>query len=750
MMRLFKSHAFRLIVLRVVIGLLATAAIFYDSTKLADQRSVSRLEDTLYDFRLKLAQKPDVYPTVVILDIDEKSMAREGQWPWGRNKLAALMDRLFDHYGIAVLGFDVVFAEPDRSSGLDVLRGLNENELKGVPAYGAILSQVSPKLDYNRLFADKLKSRNAVMGYVFLDEEDPFLGSRAWTLPAPVFAMGEIKGNIIPYSYKSYVANLTALQTNAASGGFFSTTPDSDGVMRRVPMLAEYRGNYYEALSLAMVRSMMGGPQLTPHFSENSVRADGEKSVESIDIEGGIKIPVNESLAALIPYRGKEGSFPYYSIADALDGKLPLADLQNKIVLVGTRTQGLKDLRSTPMGPTYPGVEIHANLIAGMLEGKIWQSSIHQQGVERIMIVIIGLTLSLLLPLLSPLRASLASLGMLLIVSGINYYAWQYEYSVIPLAALLILILFLFLFNMSYGFFVETRRTRQITEAFGQYVAPERVLELSNNPDSLSMEGVSREMSVLFSDVRGFTRLSEGLQPKELTSLMNAYLTPMTQIVQKHRGTIDKYIGDALMAFWGAPLPDEKHAENSVRAAMDMLQRLDNLNLEFAQRGWPPIEVGFGINTGIMNVGDMGSEFRRAYTVMGDSVNLGSRLEGLTKDYGVPIIVGEVTRHAVPNMLFRELDKVRVKGKQEPVTIYQPLGEASEVDAALAEQTGIFHEVLVAYRQRDWDAAESRLRSLLVASPASLLYELYLKRIAQYRLVPPPAVWDGIYTFETK
>jgi adenylate cyclase len=745
MIRLLKRHAFR-----VIIGLLATLGFLLDATQLADQRYTAKLENNLYDYRLKLAQRADVYPSVVILDIDEKSQALEGQWPWGRNKLAALLDQLFDHYGVAVLGFDVVFAEPDRSSGLEILRHLSENELKHVPEYRSILSDVSPKLDYNRLFADKLKSRNVVMGYLFLGDEDPNLGSKAWLLPPPVFSTSEIRGNIISNVNKGYVANLTALQTNAASGGFFSINPDSDGVMRRVPMLAEYQGNYYESLSLAMVRNLMGNPKLIPHFSEHSVRAEGEKSLESIDIEGGIRIPVDESLAALIPYRGKEGSFPYFSITDALHGKLPLSDLQNKIVLVGTRTEGLKDLRSTPMGPTYPGVEIHANMIAGMLEGKIWQSSIHQQGVERILIIIIGLALTLFLPLLSPLRASLLALAMLATVVGVNYYGWQYEYSVIPLAALLLLIAFLFLFNMSYGFFVETRRTRRITEAFGQYVAPERVQELSDNPGSISMEGESREMTVLFSDVRGFTRLSEGLQPKELTSLMNAYLTPMTQIVQKHHGTIDKYIGDALMAFWGAPLPDEKHAENAVRTAIDMYQRLKNLNLEFRARGWPEIEVGFGINTGIMNVGDMGSEFRRAYTVMGDSVNLASRLEGLTKEYGVAMIVGEATRQAVPNMIFRELDVVRVKGKQEPVTIYEPLGFAAELGPKTLEEAGGFHDMLAAYRARRWDEAETRLRELLVASPGTTLYTLYMSRIALNRAAPPSENWNGIYSYETK
>lgn len=745
MISLLKRHTFR-----IVIGLLLTLGFYMDATQPPQQRFVNRLEDSLYDYRLNLALKKDAFDSIVILDIDEKSLAKEGQWPWSRNKLALLLDQLFDRYKVAVVGFDAVFPEPDRSSGLDVLRGLSEKELRAVPEFRSALEQVSPRLDYNRMFAEKLKGRPVVMGYTFLPELAKGQILDAWLIPPPLFKDEFLQRNAFPHAYQSYVSNLAALQANAASGGFFNTTPDADGVIRRTPVLAEYQGQFYEPLWLAMFRVALDNPAITPKYSDFSLRGKANKNLEFLEIEGGTKIPVDDRIAALIPYRGLEGSFPYYSIVDVLNGKLPLENLKGKTVLIGTRVEGLKDLRSTPVGPTYPGVEIHANMIAGLMTGSIWQSSDQQRATERIMIIIIGLSLAFLLPVLSPLRASLMALAALAVTIGINFYAWKYEYSVIPLAALLLLVVTLFVFNMSYGFFVETRRTRRITEAFGQYVAPERVQELSDNPDKASMEGESREMTVLFSDVRGFTRLSEGMDPKALTSLMNAYLTPMTQIVQKHRGTIDKYIGDALMSFWGAPLPDAKHAENAVRAALDMQTQMVKLNQEFRTRGWPEIEIGIGINTGIMSVGDMGSEFRRAYTVMGDSVNLASRLESLTKEYGVPIIVGDETRRAMPDMLFLELDLVRVKGKQEPVTIYQPLGSTQEVGEKAVEETGSFHDALAAYRARRWDDAEALLRDLLQTSPGALLYKMYLARISTFRHAPPAEGWDFIFTHEVK
>jgi adenylate cyclase len=308
----------------------------------------------------------------------------------------------------------------------------------------------------------------------------------------------------------------------------------------------------------------------------------------------------------------------------------------------------------------------------------------------------------------------------------------------------------LFALNMSYGYFVEARGKRQITGLFGQYVPPELVDEMAKNPEHFSMEGESREMTVLFTDVRGFTTISEAFEPRELSQLMNEFLTPLTEVIYRYRGTIDKYMGDAIMAFWGAPLPDPQHPRQAVLAALEMQQAMRRLAPEFKARGWPEIRVGVGLNSGRMSVGNMGSRVRLAYTVMGDAVNLASRLEGITKQYGADIIVGENTRNAVPDVVFRELDRVRVKGKDVAVPIYEPVGLAGEVDQARLDELKLFGQALRLYRAQDWDRAELQLINLQQRHPEVHLYSVYLERIAQLRARPPGGGWDGAWNFETK
>lgn len=304
--------------------------------------------------------------------------------------------------------------------------------------------------------------------------------------------------------------------------------------------------------------------------------------------------------------------------------------------------------------------------------------------------------------------------------------------------------------NISYGYFIESRTKRKITALFGQYVPAELVANMSKNPDQISMAGESREMSILFSDVRGFTTISEKLGPKELSLLMNEFLTPLSRVIYKHHGTIDKYMGDCIMAFWGAPLHDPAHGRNAILAGLEMQRALRALQPYFKERGWPEINVGVGINTGKVSVGNMGSEVRVAYTVMGDSVNLASRLEGITKQYGVGIIVGESTRAAVPDLIYRELDQVRVKGKDKPVTIYEPIGTEADVTVELAEEINIFHQALRLYRKQEWDQAELQLHNLQRIAPQTKLYQLYAERISVLRKHPPAADWDGVFIFETK
>ncbi len=725
------------------LGLLLLLAFLLHASQAVDIRLIQQLEAISYDARLRLFMPKTQDRRIAIIDIDEKSLAEEGRWPWGRDRLGVLLDKLFERHHVAAVGFDVVFAERDESSGLKVLDRLRQQELKSVPQFQAALEQLRPQLDHDRLFAEKLKNRPVALGYYFTSNDQRMSGM----LPAPTLPAEAFKGARVDFIRAAgYGANLPELQRNAHSAGHFNPQPDPDGVTRRVPMLMEFQGGYYESLTLAMMRILLGDSKLEA-LLENAA-GNGGGALEWLKV-ARLRIPVDENACAYIPYRGYQGSFRYIPAADIMHDRIAPAELEGVIVLVGTTAPGLMDLRSTPVGPVYPGVEIHANLLAGMLDNAIMQKPGYTLGAEVALLLLMGVVLAIALPLLSPLKGSLVSLAALAIAAGLNLAVWQGG-QILPIAAILLLIVALFVLNMSYGFFVEARAKRQITGLFGQYVPPELVDEMSENPENFTMEGESREMTVLFSDVRGFTTISEGLDPKELSKLMNDYMTPMTRIIHHQRGTIDKYIGDAIMAFWGAPLRDPDHARHAVLAALEMQAVLARLRPQFIARGWPEIRIGVGVNSGVMSVGNMGSEFRMAYTVMGDSVNLGSRLEGITKQYGVGIIVGETTREKVPEILFRELDRVRVKGKDEPVAIYEPLGLPDQVGEAAKNQLARFEEALRFYRAQNWDSAEAELAALQKADPDCLLYRLYLERIAHFRGEPPPADWDGVFVFHTK
>jgi adenylate cyclase len=429
---------------------------------------------------------------------------------------------------------------------------------------------------------------------------------------------------------------------------------------------------------------------------------------------------------------------------------VPVERLKGRVVLVGASAPGLVDLRATPVGTAYPGVEIHANLIAGMLDGAIKQRPAYVIGAEVLLLLAFGMTLAAALPLLSPLRATLAFVAALALMAALNVAVWTHADTALPLAAGVLMIIALFAVNMSYGYFVETRSKRQFAELFGQYVPPELVDEMARDPAKYSMEGKNEVLTVLFTDIRGFTSIAEGLDPKALAAFLNEFLTAMSLVIRTHRGTLDKYMGDAIMAFWGAPVADPQHARHALAAAVAMQAELARLNPAFRARGWPEIRIGIGLNTGPMSVGDMGSKLRKAYTVMGDAVNLASRLEGLTKAYGAGIIVGQATREAAPGIVFRELDRVRVKGKDAPVAIYEPIGAENEVGKERVEELKLWTQALKAYRARNWEQAELILFNLQRLYPGAPLYSLYAERVARYRQASPGPEWDGVTAFETK
>jgi adenylate cyclase len=711
---------------------------------------VDQLSAIVYDYRLRLTMPRTVDDRIVILDIDEKSLKEEGRWPWSRDRLALLMDKLFDKYGVAIVGFDVVFAERDESSGIKVLQRLAQDQLRGDVQFKTALTRLQPQLEYDQLFADKIRNRNVVLGYYLTSQTG---ASISGALPKPVFPAGSFQGRQIAFtSWNGYGANLPELQQAAASAGHFNPLIDFDGEVRRVPMLVEYGGSYYESLSLAMVRTLLGQSQVQPGFAEG--KTDNYAGLEWLELNAGgvnLKIPVDADVASFVPFRGKQGSFHYVSVADVLHDRVDISQLKDKIVLVGTTAPGLLDMRATPVAEVYPGVEVHANMISGILDQNLKEKPAYMLGAEVLWLLLIGISLTFLLPQLSPAKAMLASAFMFALTQGISLAAWHYGNVLMPVANSLLMIALLFALDMSYGYFVESRTKRQITGLFGKYVPGELVDEMIKHPEQVvSMEGESREMSILFSDVRGFTSISEGLDPKELSLLMNEFLTPLSRVVYKHQGKVDKYMGDCIMAFWGAPLPDAQHARNALLAGIEMQATLKALQPHLKARGWPEIRVGVGINSGRVSVGNMGSDVRVAYTVMGDEVNLASRLEGITKQYGVDIVVGEHTRNAVTDFVYRELDHVRVKGKDKPVAIYEPIGPVGEVGSELLDEIKLFHEMRRLYRRQDWDQAELQLMNLQRMSPGTALYDIYAERVAYFRKNPPAADWDGVFVFQTK
>jgi adenylate cyclase len=504
-------------------------------------------------------------------------------------------------------------------------------------------------------------------------------------------------------------------------------------------MVKLYRGGYYPALSLAVARVVLEAKAVAPQFGPDD-------TLEAFNV-GGLAIPAAEDGTVLIPFRGPERTFRYLSATDVLTGTAQ-ADFAGAIALVGTSAKGLQDLRPTPLAPDFPGVEIHANLISGMLNGEFKSIPPNANAVEALVMLVAGLFFVFAIPYRRPLINWLGVTLVMVAVVGINLWLWKTHNNAIPLAATLTMLVVLFGWNMLAGFMREERKIRQVSAMFGEYVPPERVAQMVESGERYSMAGESRELTVLFCDVREFTALSENLPPRDLSAMMNAYLTPMTSVIHYYHGTIDKYIGDSIMAFWGAPLPNENHARDGVDAALTMQEKIPTLTKEFRNRGWPELVIGIGINSGTMNVGDMGSEFRKAYTVLGDAVNLASRLEGLTKEYGVPLIIGEDTRLAIPEMICRELDRVLVKGKAKAVTIFQPLGRTLATD--LAGELGEWDEALARYRAGKFAEAEITFAALAAAHPEQRLYALYRARCAAFCIQPPAPDWDGATKFAVK
>jgi adenylate cyclase len=743
-----------------VAGLLVVVVLTLKAFGLIGLPLIDAANRQLYDLQLNLTL-PNSKPTgVVILDIDERSLGAPalGRWPWSRDKISALMQKLFDDYGVKVVAFDVIFAEPDTSSGLAVLRKLAQSELAGNTAFRAKLEELEPVLDYDGLFEETLMSYPIVLGYYFNFGKNP---QKAGALPPESIVIEKSASSQFPVA-GGFGGNLAGFEEVAAASGHFSPMVDVDGVVRKIPLYVTHGGVLYQSLSLATARmalavdtSKEGALRLPPvNFSGGGGRVDptsGQTS-EAVQI-GDRRIPLQRDGTVLVPYTGGRESFRYLPAIDILEGKVSPDLLKGAVVIVGTTAPGLLDLRATPVGGIYPGVEVHANAIASFLNAPGSAPLRHTPHYAEVVIAAGVLMLGLLTLVgsvwASPLVSGAVTLFLLVMVGGASQIAWRGG-EFWPIAEILIACVSVYAIVTIINFANEYRNKKQFTSLFGQYVPPELVEMMAEDPERYSMAGVKKNLTVLFSDVRGFTSISEKLSPADLAEFINRYLSEMSRIIRDGGGTLDKYIGDAIMAFWGAPIDEPQHAQKAVLTALSMINRLHNLSEEYAAKGWPAISIGVGLSTGPMSVGDMGSDVRRAYTVMGDAVNLGSRLEGLTRIYGTWILLPEATVNDCEGIAFREIDRVKVKGKDEPITIYEPLGLEAELSNDVREEVSGWQAALSAYRLAEFSSANTLLADLRQRWGNKPMYD-WLESVCNSHIHNPPANdWVAVTKFDTK
>lgn len=704
------------------------------AVKAADVRILSLLQLQVFDqFQ---AWSPREYTTqpIRIIDIDDESLKKLGQWPWPRTILADLVRTLNDA-GAAAVVLDMVFAEPDRTSPKTMLHLWRTSPdvtrtLATLPDHDAVLAQA---------FAES----NVVTGFILA--EGGGANTDIQVKAGFSHAGGDPRGQV-PY-YPTAVGALPELQQAAGGNGALNSTPDADGILRRIPLILQAGDALYPTLTAEALRLAQGA-------STFITRMEGG-NLTHIKV-GDVEIPTDGD-GQLWVYYTAEAPERYIPAWKVLLSEWNAGDVEGAIVLVGTSAAGLKDIRTTPLNPAAPGVEVHAQALEQILAGIFLTRPDWMLGAETIAMLLGGLVM---IGLMKRSSAEWGALAAVVLVGGaiwLSYRAFTVNQVLVDpvMPALTFLALHA---TLSFARFVTAEREkRAIRSAFAHYMSPALVDKLARNPAALTLGGETRCLSVLFSDIRGFTGISEALDAQSLTSLLNRYLTPMTSIVMSHQGTIDKYIGDAIMAFWNAPLDDPHHAENACRAALAMREALavlnDQLHTEAEARNEPfkALKIGIGINTGEASVGNMGSEQRFDYTVLGDNVNLASRLEGQSKTYGVDIILGEETARAATMFATMEIDWIRVKGRNRPEPIYLLLGdEALKVEPAFQDFRLAFADMLSAYRSGAWEKARHQLTLAKSALPSYLytiaepLLETFSRRIA-HAIAYPPKEWSGVY-----
>jgi adenylate cyclase len=725
----------RLVCLALLIG--------FAALRIADPAPVEEIRVRTFDTfqridpRARLAKSP-----VAIVDIDDQSLTKLGQWPWPRTRIADMITNL-TKLGAAVIAFDMVFSEPDRLNpdiAADTFRNLDEEtraKLRGLPSN-------------DQVFADAIRRSRVVLGEsgipVILSDLDK-------SLPVTGLAMLGEEPQPFMLEWLGLLRNVPVLEAAAAGRGLFSIKPERDGIIRRVPMIMLAQGVTMPSLSFEMLRVVTGTDTIFIKADKGGIKSIGVK---------GFQIPTDANGQLWVHFARRDTSL-LVPAADVLDGSVPPEKIRGKLVLIGTSAVGLNDIKTTPVSRAMPGVEIHAQVIESALTQAVLSQPSYGIALEFFAALVLGILVLIFAPMFGPI--TLFGIGALFatLLIGTSWYFYAHYRLLIDFTYPLLSTTTIYLTLIFTSFVREQAQRRQIRSAFGQYLSPALIEQLAQSPEKLVLGGEEREMTIMFSDVRGFTTISESYKsdPQGLTTLMNRFLTPLTNAILARKGTIDKYMGDAIMAFWNAPLDDKEHQLNACEAAVDMLERIDELNKvreQEAEAGghvYIPINVGVGLNTGTCVVGNMGSDLRFDYSVLGDSVNLASRLEGQSKEYGFPIIVGSRTALAVKEKFaILELDFIMVKGKKEPEVIYAIAGREDTAHSGRFQRLrNLTIEMLACYRGRDWEgalAAIDRGRRTDDANALELLYNLYEARIRNYQSNPPPEDWNGAFALLTK
>lgn len=713
--------------------------------RVADPAPLQVFRYKIFDFYQRAEPRELTKQPVVIIDIDEESLAEIGQWPWPRTVIAKLITKLLVDYKVPAAAFDIVFAEPDRTSPdliASNVAGLDPSltsALENLPSNDEIFAQAIK--DTGRIVLGQSTTSRDVAGADDRKSVKASIGVRA--------AKG-VDPKAFVYSFSGLVRNLEVLEKAAAGIGVFTFKPSLDGIVRQVPLIMRVGEQYYPALSLELLRVATGQKTIM-------IKAD-TAGVSSLVLKG-FEVPTTmngEFFLRFAPHTRDR----YVSARDVINGTLPLDRLAGHMALIGTSAVGLLDIKATPVDDAMPGVELHAQLLENVLTKSFLTRPNWSLGAELIALVVVGLLMIALVPFLGALYTLALGVVLMLGLLGASWYLFS------SLGLLLDMVYVALAASLVYGvmtylnYMREERERRQVRGAFSRYMSPALVEQLAQDPSKLKLGGEMRDMTLLFCDIRGFTAISELFDAAGLTRFINRFLTPMTELILSRRGTIDKYMGDCIMAFWNAPLDDPDHAKNGVRSALAMVDGVKALNAqlkaeaEAENRKFVPINIGIGLNSGMVCVGNMGSDMRFDYSVLGDDVNLASRLEGQSKTYGTDNVIGENTRTKIEGFACLQLDRIQVKGKTVPVDIYTAFGDetlaATPAFKALEER---HKEMLTAYRAQDWKAARRKLGECRALDPEGrlkTLYDLYDERIETYEAAPPGDGWDGVYIAKSK